>query len=125
MASSQISGVLKWSANITKEGPVSRLLVAMTSVFSTIELPHWLMSAGAFLLSVGASGLALSRRSVEAESDETASERDLFKPPAYDSAEEFYNLVAKEKPKDLSAEEVEDPAEMLLRLAGSELTTRN
>ena len=117
--------MLNWSANIARKGRLVVWLGAMTSVFSTIELPHWLMITGAFLLSVGALGLALSRRSVEAESDETASERDLFKPPAYDSAEEFYNLVAKEKPSDLSAEEVEDPAEMLLRLARSELTTRN
>jgi hypothetical protein len=101
------------------------VLVDMTSVFSTIELPHWLMIAGAILLLLGALGLALSRRSVEAESDEAASERDLFTPPAYESPEEFYNLVAKEKPKDRSAEEVEDPAEMLLRLAGSESTSRN
>jgi hypothetical protein len=108
---------------LQRKGRLVVWLVAMTSVFSTIELPHWLMIAGAFLLSVGASGLALSRRSVEAESDETASERDLFKPPAYESPEEFYNLVAKEKPEGLS--EVEDPAEMLLRLAGSESTGRN
>ena len=83
------------------------------------------MIAGTFLLLLGASGLALRRRSVEAESDEAASERDLFKPPAYESPDEFYNLVAKEKLKDRSAEEVDDPVEILLRLAGSELTSRN
>jgi len=108
---------------LPRKGRLVVWLVAMTSVFSTFELPHWLMITGTLLLLLGASGLALRRRSVEAESDEAESERDLFKPPVYESPEEFYNLVAKEKPEDLS--EVEDPAEMLLRLAGSELTSRN
>lgn len=82
------------------------------------------MIAGTILLLLGASGLALSRRSVEAASDE-ANEQDLFRPPAYESPEEFYNLVARKEPEDLSAEKFEDPAEILLRLAGSESTSRN
>jgi hypothetical protein len=90
----------------------------MTSVLSTIALPHWLMIAGTLLLLLGFSGAALSRPGVEVKPDLAASERGLFKPPAYDSSEEFYDLVAKGKPTDRSAEMVDDPAELLLRLAG-------
>jgi Transposase len=93
-------------------------LVGMTSVFSTLALPHWLLIAGTFLLLLGLLGLALRRRSVEAKADAAASERELFKPPAYESPEEFYNLVTEEKPKDRLAEKVDDPAELLLRWAG-------
>lgn len=98
----------------------------MTSVFSTIALPHWLIIAGTLFLLLGLSGAALRRQqSDEAESDVAASERDLFKPPAYESPEQFYNLVAKEKPKERMVEKVDDPAELLLRWAGSELAGRN
>ena len=96
----------------------------MTSVFSTIELPHWFLIAGTLFLMLGLVGLAL-RRSIEAKPNEAASNRDLFKPPAYESREEFYDLVAKEKPTDRSAKTADDPAELLLRWAGSELTSRN
>jgi hypothetical protein len=97
----------------------------MTSVFPTIALPHWLMIAGAFFLLLGLSAAALREQSAEAEPDVAASERDLLKPPAYESPEEFYDLVAKEQPKDRLAEKVDDPTELLLRWAGSELTGKN
>lgn len=100
-------------------------LFGMTSVFSTIALPHWLMIAGTLLLLPGLCGAALSRRSEEAEPlDAVASER-AFEPLADESPEAFYKLVANEKPADRLAEKVDDPAELLLRWAGSELTSRN
>ncbi len=83
------------------------------------------MIAGTLLLLLGLLGAALRRRSVEAKLNLAASQRTLFKPPAYESPEEFYDLVAKEKPNDRLAEKVDDPAELLLRLAGLELTSRN
>lgn len=70
-------------------------------------------------------GLALCRRSVEAQPDATTIGPELFKRFAYESREEFYNSVAKEKAKDRLAEKVDDPAELLLRWAKSELTGRN
>jgi hypothetical protein len=39
----------------------------MTSAFSWMEYPHWLIVAGAILLMLGFVGLALRRRGVEAE----------------------------------------------------------
>ena len=83
------------------------------------------MIAGTFLLLLGLLGLARPRRGVEARPDATARERQPFKPPAYESPEEFYSLVAKEKPKDRLADKVDDPAELLLRWAGMGLTSRN
>ena len=68
-------------------------LVGMTSVLSTIELPHWLMIAGTFLLLLGLFGLAVRQRGVEAEPDAVAIERD-FKLRADESPEAFYRLVA-------------------------------
>jgi len=100
-------------------------LTYMTSFFASIALPHWLMIAGTLFLLVGLVGAVLDRRSVEAEPKVAASEPDLFQPPAYESPEEFYDLVAKDQPKDRSAETVDDPAELLLRLAGSNSTSRN
>jgi hypothetical protein len=102
----------------------SSTLVSMMSVLSSIALPHWLMIAGTFLLFLGLSGLALRGRTAEAESDAAPRERELFKAPAVESTEEFYNLVAKDS-KDRSAEAADDPAELLLRLAGSEVTGTN
>ena len=97
----------------------------MTSVFSTIALPHWLLIAGTLLLLLGLSGAAL-RRSIEAKTDVAASEQNLFKPPVYESAEEFYDLVAKEPANDRLAKTVDDPTELLLRWAGTpEFTSRN
>ena len=97
----------------------------MTSVFSTIELPYWLLISGTLLLLLGLSGAAL-RQNVEAKTDVAASERNLFRPPVYESAEQFYDLVAKEKPNDRLAEKVDDPTELLLRWAGPpEFTSRN
>jgi hypothetical protein len=98
----------------------------MTSVFSTIELPHWFLIAGTLLLLLGLSGAALPRHSVEAHFDLAASQRDLFKPPAYELREEFYDLVAKEPANDRLAREVDDPTELLLRWAGPpDFTSRN
>jgi hypothetical protein len=95
----------------------------MTSVFSTITLPHWLMIAGTLFLLLGLSG-ALSRRSEETEPDAVAVERD-FKLRADETPEAFYKLVAKGKPEPLLDENVDDPTELLLRLAGPpEFTSR-
>ena len=40
----------------------------MTSAFSWMEYPHWLIIAGAILLMLGFVGLALRQRGFEAES---------------------------------------------------------
>ena len=54
------------------------------------------MIAGTFLLFLGLSGLALRGRTAEAESDAAPRDRELFKAPAVESTEEFYNSVAKD-----------------------------
>ena len=54
----------------------------MTSAFSWMEYPHWLIVAGAILLMLGFVGLALRRRGVEAELNDMASDQKPSEPEA-------------------------------------------
>jgi hypothetical protein len=54
----------------------------MTSAFSWMEYPHWLIVAGAILLMLGFVGLALRRRGVEAEFNDMASDQKPSEPEA-------------------------------------------
>jgi hypothetical protein len=47
-----------------------------------MEYPHWLIVAGAVLLMLGFVGLALRRRGVEAELNDTASDQEPSEPEA-------------------------------------------
>ncbi len=76
----------------------------MTNAFSSIEYPHWLMMAGVLLLMLGAVGLALRQRGVEAEPLAVASNLGLSEPEADLNEVEVYNRTAKEKRRDRWAE---------------------
>ena len=54
----------------------------MTSAFSSMEYPHWLIIAGAILLMLGFIGLALRQRGVEAELNDSASDPEPSEPEA-------------------------------------------
>jgi hypothetical protein len=54
----------------------------MTSAFSWMEYPHWLIVAGAILLMLGFVGLALRRRGGAAELNDMASDQEPSEPEA-------------------------------------------
>jgi hypothetical protein len=54
----------------------------MTNVFSSMEYPHWLITAGAILSMLGFVGLALRRRGVEADLNDMGSDQGPSEPEA-------------------------------------------
>jgi hypothetical protein len=76
----------------------------MTNVFSSMEYPYWLIVAGALLLMLGFFGLALRRRSVEADPPEMTSNQEPSEPEDDLTSVEVDNRTAKEKRRDRWAE---------------------
>lgn len=82
------------------------------TVLSSMEYPHWLMIAGALLLTLGLIGFALKQRSVEAEPRATAiSDHEPFEPETDLTPEEVYHRTAKEKRRARWAESSGEPVE--------------
>jgi hypothetical protein len=76
----------------------------MTSVFSSIEYPHWLIVAGALLLMLGFFGLALRQRGVDADPLDMTNNQEPSEPEDDLTLVEDYNRTAKEKRRDRWAE---------------------
>src|SRR3954462_1860367 len=70
------------------------------TTLSSMEYPHWLMVAGALLLTLGFVGLALRQRSVEAEPSAMTSNDDPSETEADLTQVEAYHRTAKEKRRD-------------------------
>lgn len=85
----------------------------MTNTYTSLGYPHWLLIVGALLLLAGAVGLALRRRTVEADSDDIASDQEPYEPETDLTPVEVYERTAKAKRKARWADrepELEDPA---------------
>jgi hypothetical protein len=74
------------------------------TALSSMEYPHWLMIAGALLLTLGFVGLALRQGSVEAEPSAMTSEDEPSETEADLTQVEAYHRTAKEKRRDRWAE---------------------
>jgi hypothetical protein len=98
------------SASARNAGTFGKLVVRVhpaegekMTALSSMEYPHWLMIAGALLLTLGFVGLAVRQRSVEAEPSAMTSDDEPVETEA-DLTQEAYHRTAKEKRRDRWAE---------------------
>jgi hypothetical protein len=80
----------------------------MTNALSSMEYPHWLIIAGAFLLLLGCVGLALSQRSVEVDPGDMTSDQEPPRPEADLTPAEDADRTVKEKKRDRWADRERD-----------------
>ena len=77
-----------------------------------MEYPHWLMIAGALLLTLGLVGFALKQRSIEAEPRANAiSDYEAIEPDTDLTPEEVYRRTAKEKRRARWTESLGEPVD--------------
>ena len=83
------------------------------TALSSMEYPHWLMTAGALLLTLGLVGSALKQRSTEAEPQANANSdhEAAIEPETRLTPEEVYHRTAKEKRRARWAESSGEPVD--------------
>ena len=78
------------------------------TAFSSMEYPHWLITAGVVLLMLGCAGLTLRQRAVYAGPATNASDQDPSETEADLNEVDAYNRMAKEKRRDRWANSLDD-----------------